>query len=132
MCRRENEQTVNIAIQNDEVSLAAEQIAQPARYCEDNAVGHEVRRQRPGCSSLLDDRLPAMCGSATLTIVVSRTSMNAASVTATAISHGLLARLPGGIRICARRCGLRAHLTVTVGSADIRAAAEYSDRGHCR
>ena len=40
-------------------------------------------------SSLLDDRLPAIWGRATLTIVVSRISMNAASVTATAISQGL-------------------------------------------
>ncbi len=39
-------------------------------------------------SSLLTDRLPAMCGSDTLTMVVSSTSMNAPSVTATAISQG--------------------------------------------
>jgi hypothetical protein len=33
--------------------------------------------------------VPAMCGNATLTMVVSSTSMNAASVTATAINQGL-------------------------------------------
>src|SRR5579863_191972 len=40
-------------------------------------------------SSLLAPRSPAMCGSATLAMLVSSTSMNAASATTTAISHGL-------------------------------------------
>jgi hypothetical protein len=39
-------------------------------------------------SSVLTDRLPAICGSDTFTIVVSSTSMKAPSVTATAISQG--------------------------------------------
>ena len=39
--------------------------------------------------SLLAPRLPAMYGSATLAMLVSSTSMNAASATTTAISQGL-------------------------------------------
>src|SRR5579872_1660948 len=40
-------------------------------------------------SSLLAPRLPAMCGRATLAMLVSSTSMKAASATTTAIAHGL-------------------------------------------
>ncbi len=40
-------------------------------------------------SSLLAPRLPAMCGNATLAMLVSSTSMNAARETTMAISHGL-------------------------------------------
>src|SRR5580700_671168 len=40
-------------------------------------------------SSLLAPKLPAMCGKATLAMLVSRTSMNAAIATTTAMSHGL-------------------------------------------
>ena len=40
-------------------------------------------------SSIVAERLPAMCGSDTLTTVVSSTSMNVANMTATATSHGL-------------------------------------------
>src|SRR5260370_2487461 len=40
-------------------------------------------------SSLLAPRLPAICGSATLAMLVSRTSMNAARATTMAISQGL-------------------------------------------
>src|ERR1700749_4909127 len=40
-------------------------------------------------SSLLAPRLPAMCGSATFAMLVSSTSMNAASDTTNAISQGL-------------------------------------------
>ena len=43
-------------------------------------------------SSLLADRLPAMCGSETLTTVVSSTSMNVLDMTAMAISQGLISR----------------------------------------
>src|ERR1700731_4347913 len=42
------------------------------------------------------DKPPAICGSATLAIDVSRTSMKVASVTVTAITHGLIE--PSGIR----------------------------------
>src|SRR5271167_3388498 len=41
-------------------------------------------------SSLLADRLPAMCGSETLTTVVSSTSMKVLDMTAIAINHGLI------------------------------------------
>jgi hypothetical protein len=47
-------------------------------------------------SSMEADRLPAMCGSDTLTTVVSSTSMKVANMTETAISHGLTYR-SGGI-----------------------------------
>ncbi len=43
-------------------------------------------------SSLLAERLPAMCGSETLTTVVSSTSMKVLDMTAMAISHGLISR----------------------------------------
>ena len=44
-----------------------------------------------GMAVVLAPRLPAMCGSATLAMEVSSTSMNVASVTASAITHGLTA-----------------------------------------
>src|SRR5215213_1024789 len=40
---------------------------------------------------MLADRLPAMCGSDTLTTVVSSTSIKVASITETATIHGLIA-----------------------------------------
>ena len=43
-------------------------------------------------SSLLADKLPAMCGSETFTTVVSSTSMNVLDMTAMAISQGLISR----------------------------------------
>jgi hypothetical protein len=42
------------------------------------------------------DKFPAMCGSATLAMEVSSTSINVASVTVTAITQGLIE--PSGIR----------------------------------
>src|SRR5215469_14120207 len=47
-------------------------------------------------SSAPADRLPEMCGSATLAIEVSRTSMKVANVTVSAITQGLM--LPSGVR----------------------------------
>ena len=41
-------------------------------------------------SSIVADRLPAMCGSDTLTTVVSSTSMKVANITETAMSQGLM------------------------------------------
>ena len=41
-------------------------------------------------SSLLADKLPAICGSETLTTVVSSTSMKVLDMTAIAISQGLI------------------------------------------
>ena len=43
-------------------------------------------------SSLVEARLPAMCGMETLTTVVSRTSMKVASITEKVTTHGLIAR----------------------------------------
>ena len=44
-------------------------------------------------SSIVADRLPAMCGSDTLTTVVSSTSMNVANMTAIATIQGLTCRV---------------------------------------
>src|SRR6266436_6799974 len=46
-------------------------------------------------SSLLAPRSPAICGSATFAMLVSRTSMNAARETTTAINQGFIAGLDG-------------------------------------
>src|SRR5206468_5178091 len=43
-------------------------------------------------SSIVTDKLPAMCGSDTLTTVVSSTSMKVANITDTAMSQGLMGR----------------------------------------
>ena len=48
---------------------------------------YEVRTQV--ASSKLDERLPAMCGSDTLAMLVSSTSMNVARVTVSAMTQGL-------------------------------------------
>src|SRR5436190_20815290 len=40
-------------------------------------------------SSTLDERFPAMCGSETFATLVSNTSMNVASITVAAMTHGL-------------------------------------------
>src|SRR5664279_654401 len=53
------------------------------------ATRYEVSAQ--AASSVLTERLPAMCGSETLTTVVSSTSMKVANMTATATIHGLMA-----------------------------------------
>src|SRR5439155_12655407 len=52
-------------------------------------------------SSIVTDRLPAMCGSDTLTTVVSSTSMKVANITEIAMSHGLIWR---GCSIMAVQC----------------------------
>src|SRR5512143_2497302 len=52
------------------------------------ATRYDVRVQV--ASSVLADKLPAICGSETLTTVVSSTSMNVLDITATATSHGLI------------------------------------------
>ena len=51
-------------------------------------------------SSAPTDRLPAICGSATFAIEVSKTSMNVARVTVSAITQGLI--VPSGILSLAR------------------------------
>ena len=51
------------------------------------ATRYEVRVQV--ASSVLAERLPAMCGSETLTTVVSSTSMKVPDITAIAMSQGL-------------------------------------------
>src|SRR5579864_297023 len=69
-------------------------------------------------SSLLADRLPAMCGSETLAIEVSSTSMKVASTTIIEISHGLssisperpVAAMASVVTRAAPRRQTRAHL----------------------
>src|ERR1700742_2776409 len=84
-----NEQTVNIAMQMTKYRLRPSRSPSQPEIVNTMplATRYEVKAQV--ASSLLEERLPAMCGSATLTIVVSRISMNAASVTDPAISQGL-------------------------------------------
>ena len=48
-------------------------------------------------SSVVAERLPAMCGSETLTTVVSSTSMNVLDMTAIAISQGLISLEAGSL-----------------------------------
>ena len=54
------------------------------------ATRYDVSTQRR--SSMVAERFPAMCGSDTLTTVVSSTSMKAPNMTATATSQGLTCR----------------------------------------
>src|SRR5689334_25367209 len=67
---------------------------------------YDVRTQVD--SSAPADKFPEMCGSATLAMEVSSTSMNVASVTVTAITHGLIE--PSGIRNFDRNLSLTARL----------------------
>jgi hypothetical protein len=67
-------------------------------------------------SSALADKLPEMCGSATLAMEVSSTSMNVASVTVTAITQGLIE--PSGIRNFDRNLSLTLRLEILSSSAD--------------
>src|SRR5438270_12923217 len=58
-------------------------------------------------SSTLAERLPAMCRSATLAMLVSRTSMNVASITVNAMIHGFTPGLCGPARLsCVERLRL--------------------------
>src|SRR6266403_4545573 len=61
-------------------------------------------------SSAPADKFPEMCGSATLAMEVSSTSINVASVTVTAITHGLIE--PSGIRSFARNLSFTLRLEV--------------------
>src|SRR5579863_744821 len=56
-------------------------------------IRYEVRTQV--LSSTVAERLPAMCGSETLAMLVSSTSMNVANITVAAISHGLTLGVQG-------------------------------------
>src|SRR5262245_54131328 len=67
---------------------------------------YEVRTQVD--SSAPADKFPEMCGSATLAMEVSSTSMNVASVTVTAITQGLIE--PSGIRNFASNLSFTARL----------------------
>src|SRR5215813_5122762 len=59
-------------------------------------------------SSMLAERLPAMCGSDTLTTLVSSTSMNVASITETAMIQGLMFGCSSAITCMSDRIGLKA------------------------
>ena len=109
-----NEQTVNAANADEEIALAAEAGGRASRDRQHDAVGDQVGGQRPGRLVVARRKSCRRYAAATtLTMVVSRTSMNAASVTATAISHGFAAASMPFVP----RCGVRSS-AVTVGSTD--------------
>src|ERR1039458_9330256 len=67
-------------------------------------------------SSVPADRLPAIWGKATLAMLVSSTSMNVASVTVSAMIHGLTA-------------GRQASASfIVMGAVDIKSASSYEPR----
>src|SRR5262245_21853507 len=73
-------------------------------------------------SSGVADRLPAMCGSATFATLVSSTSMKVASITVTAMIHGLMM---GGLIACRSAiaglfCVERLHLAYAVRQVGTR------------
>ena len=70
-------------------SFAADVFADPACGRQDDGVGDEITVRTHVASSVVAERLPEMCGKATLATEVSRTSITVASITDTAISHGL-------------------------------------------
>src|SRR5580704_14836661 len=84
-----NEQTVNMAMQMTKYRLRPNISPSHPEIVSTMPLATRYDVSAQVASSLLEERLPAMCGNATLTIVVSRTSMKAASVTVTAISQGL-------------------------------------------
>src|SRR6202451_4231577 len=129
-----NEHTVNIAMQmmkyrlRPNTSLSQPEIVSTMPL----ATRYDVSAQV--ASSLLEERLPAICGSATLTIVVSRISMNAADVTITAISHGLYCGFQGASGLAASGAAGSASLIAPKPSVrpKSQAAAECWDRAPCR
>ena len=78
---------------------------------------YEVRIQV--LSSTPAERPPAMCGSETLAMLVSSTSMNVASVTVERDDPRIDGRRDVGVLDRKRRCGGFAHCTHTFGSTDI-------------
>jgi hypothetical protein len=68
-------------------------------------------------SSALADKLPEMCGNATLAMEVSSTSINVASVTVTAITQGLIE--PSGIRNFARSLSFTLRLEILSSAAHL-------------
>src|ERR1700722_2655949 len=79
-----------------------------------------LRPQRPGL--VLAPRSPAMCGSATFAMEVSRTSIKAASATVAAISHGFAF----GFAMKARMSDLTAIFFAVFGSHRCAAEADAS------
>ena len=61
----------------------------PAACRQNHGVGHEIAREDQVASSMDEDRLPAICGSATEAMEVSSTSMKVGRITETAINHAL-------------------------------------------
>ena len=70
-------------------TLATDHSREPSADRDHDRVRDEIGGEHPRALSLLAPRLPAMCGSETLAMLVSSTSMNVAIATTTAISHGL-------------------------------------------
>src|SRR5882757_4927311 len=125
-----NEQTVNIAMQMTKYRLRPSRSPSQPEIVNTMPLATRYDVSAQVASSLLDDRLPAICGSATFTMVVSSTSMNAASVTATAMSHGLWR----GFQAAAASGVAASALIAQSPSARpiYRAAAEESDQGRYR
>ena len=73
-------------------------------------------------SSIVAERLPAMCGSDTLTTVVSSTSMKVAHITAIATIHGFTSR---GRASASGEAG-RGHRVRIVGTTDIPGRSRWS------
>ena len=70
--------------------LAADNAGGPSAHWKDDCVGYEIGSENPSAFVKLAPRLPAICGRATLAMLVSRTSMKAARATVAAMSHGLV------------------------------------------
>mgnify|MGYP003694160555 CR=1 FL=1 len=69
--------------------LAAEGRREPSGHRQDDRVGDEYDVSTHVASSMVADIVAAMCGSDTLTTVVSSTSMKVPNITAIATIHGL-------------------------------------------
>ena len=70
-------------------ALASDAVGQPAGDGQHDGAGDQVAGEHPGGLLLAGAQAPAMWGRATLAMEVSSTSMNVASVTVMATSHGL-------------------------------------------
>src|SRR5579862_1605408 len=84
-----NELTVNITMHSRKNRLRPNKPASHPLMGSTIALDTRYEVSTQVLSSLLAPRSPAMCGNATLAMLVSSTSMNAAMATTTAISQGL-------------------------------------------
>ncbi len=83
-CQREKDDA------QDEEALPPERSCEPSADGKNDGVRDEIGRQDPGALVITCAKVaPARCGKATLAMLVSSTSMNAASATTKAIAQGL-------------------------------------------